>query len=350
VQGVQVTAVGGSWVVPAVSSTPANADSGVWVGIDGWGNGTVEQIGTEERVSNGQASYDAWVELFGDQNAQGQKGPYYDPYQIPLAINPHDTILARVAYVGANNFRFDIQDDPANGGTPQAWGVTLAPQYVVPQRSTAEWIVEAPGIPELTLANFGSVSFKGAWATVGGVTGPINVFPSNTTINMADPYGGFAATSNPPQDVGMAGPYESGVAASSSFTVTYKATPNGPVPLLGGRSGSTGTASAHSDRTDISPRASAAPSMVPGQPTDWEIQMGRCYPGNSQQGSVPFQTVSHCDPPPERPNTLATQVRVLLSFNEAMLAHRQAEAVQSRKAGHDTPSSTATQSDDVSEA
>ena len=46
-----VTAVSGSWIVPAVTpSTVSNAswqDCMVWVGIDGFSDQTVEQVGTE---------------------------------------------------------------------------------------------------------------------------------------------------------------------------------------------------------------------------------------------------------------------------------------------------------------
>ena len=44
------------------------------------------------------------------------------------------------------------------------------------QRSSAEWIVEAPSSNQgvLTLANFSTVTFSNATATINGVTGPID--------------------------------------------------------------------------------------------------------------------------------------------------------------------------------
>ena len=56
-----VTAVSGSWVVPTVSSSSGSTSySAVWVGIDGFSNGTVEQIGTSQDEVNGTAVYQVW--------------------------------------------------------------------------------------------------------------------------------------------------------------------------------------------------------------------------------------------------------------------------------------------------
>src|SRR5271166_4368093 len=53
-----VTAVSGSWVVPTVTgSRRGTVYSAAWVGIDGLSDSTVEQLGTEQDVSNGTAHY-----------------------------------------------------------------------------------------------------------------------------------------------------------------------------------------------------------------------------------------------------------------------------------------------------
>ena len=77
----------------------------------------MEQIGTQENETKGQATYYAWVEFYGDESTQGVKGTYYYQYPISsLTIHPGDTISARVSFVGtANNnssFEFEIQDSP----------------------------------------------------------------------------------------------------------------------------------------------------------------------------------------------------------------------------------------------
>ena len=64
-----VTAVSGSWIVPAVTppaTTPAGKrrSAPVWVGIDGLDNNTVEQVGTDSYVIGSKAYYYAWTEMY----------------------------------------------------------------------------------------------------------------------------------------------------------------------------------------------------------------------------------------------------------------------------------------------
>src|SRR5262245_54897585 len=103
-----VTAVGGEWVQPAVSGTGSSVSS-MWVGIDGAGNNTVEQIGTEADVVDGTPQYSAWYELFGDQSSTGEQGPDYYSVTIPnFTVRPGDLIDAEVSLVDGttNSFLF----------------------------------------------------------------------------------------------------------------------------------------------------------------------------------------------------------------------------------------------------
>ena len=47
-----------------VVKSPNGAVVGHWVGLDGWGNSTVEQVGIDTEVQNGVDSYYAWYEMF----------------------------------------------------------------------------------------------------------------------------------------------------------------------------------------------------------------------------------------------------------------------------------------------
>jgi hypothetical protein len=275
VPGAGVKAVGGTWVVPSVSGT-GTAESSAWVGIDGSGSNTVEQIGTAEQITNGQPSYHAWYEMYGTA------GPSY--YEVPIntmSIQPGDTITAEVSftaeasYLGSiNAFLLQIRDTRV-GGPVQYFSITQSSP--VAQRASAEWIVEAPmlGGNEQPLANFGSVHFSGAWATVGSTTGPINAFANNYAITMHDPNGGGAAyPSTPPANSNTLGFYEPpGGVSSSGFTVTY-ANPmalsagvslaqasNGPVATISAGSGRTG-ATALGHNTDQSVDLPQVPWMA----------------------------------------------------------------------------------------
>ncbi|MGA2257240.1 MAG: G1 family glutamic endopeptidase, partial [Thermoguttaceae bacterium] len=62
-----VTAVSGSWIVPkttlSANSSVLGSACAVWVGIDGFNNNTVEQVGTEAYVVDGGVYYNAWYEM-----------------------------------------------------------------------------------------------------------------------------------------------------------------------------------------------------------------------------------------------------------------------------------------------
>ncbi len=231
VPGSQITGVGATWIQPTVSSTGANSRTGFWVGMDGWANGTVEQIGTAWNTSIG---YWAWVEFYGDgiQNAQGQwtaQGPYFQPVSINsligsnyFTIEPGDVISASVTYVSStqttSTFEFRFQD--ARPGAPtKIWHDDLTTEYIVPARTTADWIVEAPAGGVYPLAAFSPVNFSGAWVSTGGPPQPITALP-NYQINLTPGAAGGTdftsglATSNTP------GPWQP-TGQSSAFNVVF---------------------------------------------------------------------------------------------------------------------------------
>ncbi len=203
-----VTAVAGTWKVPTVTGT-STGYAATWVGIDGWSSPTVEQIGTEADVSNGQAVYYAWYEMY----------PNYS-VTINLAVNPGDTISAQVSY-SAGAFALSL----TNVTTGHSYSTTqTAPRAA---RSSAEWIVEAPsnGFGVLPLANFGTETFSGAKAAVSGTTGPIDS-PSWASqvqqINMTNRYGTPLDSTSALTD--------SGSPATSGFTATYTGSTSSPPP------------------------------------------------------------------------------------------------------------------------
>ena len=171
-----VTSVSGSWKVPAVSGQ-GPAYSAVWVGIDGYSSSTVEQIGTESDVlSNGSPSYYAWYEMYPNysyniSNTTSPTGVVIT--SSTFTVKPGDSITASVQYVTTSTgsaFQLTLNDGSEffTIVIPQAAssGRHSAPQA---QRSSAEWIVEAPssGYGVLPLADFTSpVSFTGASFTV----------------------------------------------------------------------------------------------------------------------------------------------------------------------------------------
>ena len=172
------SAVSGQWAEPKVACK-ANAESSYsayWVGLGGGGqqSSALEQIGTQSDCSaTGETSYYAWYELVPSA-----------PVKLSLTINPGDSIWARTA-VSADKVSLYITDQT----THETWSRTLTMTSATPDTSTAEWVAEAPSecasgamsdCTPLTLANFGTATFKDAHTTSAGHIGSIS--DSNWTL------------------------------------------------------------------------------------------------------------------------------------------------------------------------
>lgn len=164
----------GSWIVPTIqgSCTSTNQYSSFWVGIDGFNSGTVEQTGTDSDCQNGAPTYYAWYEFY----------PHPSFLISGLAIHPGDHISADVVFAN-RRFTTTITDVTTGLSFSTSAKVNSA------QRSSAEWIAEAPssgGI--LPLANFGTVYYgtdntgvaSTCFATINGATGAIGSFASSS--------------------------------------------------------------------------------------------------------------------------------------------------------------------------
>ena len=191
-----VSDVKGTWTVPSVSSSDsANTYSSIWVGIDGYSDNTVEQTGTEQDMTADGADYYAWFEMY----------PKFAYRILNFPVEPDDVISAEVRYRGNNRFTLSLVNHTK--------GVSFSTtQRLKAQRQSAEWIVEPPfagGI--LPLADFGTVTFDGCSATLGGKTGTISDASwKYDAITMADLDGTVKAL---PSDLASGG---------ASFSVTWK--------------------------------------------------------------------------------------------------------------------------------
>ncbi len=196
----------GSWVVPAIQGTcpGTNQYSSFWVGIDGFNSGTVEQTGTDSDCQNGVPTYYAWYEFY----------PHPSFLINSMTVHPGDRISADASFNG-KSFVVTITDTT----TSQTFSTSARVRGA--QRSSAEWIAEAPsssgGI--LPLANFGTVAFgtdntgvaNTCDATINGVTGAMGSFGSSVQqISMVTNSGAVKAS---PSNLSSDG---------TSFTVTWK--------------------------------------------------------------------------------------------------------------------------------
>ena len=128
VTGGPFTTVTATWVQPRVkNSGGAFTDAAFWVGLDGDGSDTVEQIGTEA-YSQGVVGYAAWYEMYPDY-----------PVTIGMAIHPGDVLTATVTWVKPSIFTLTLvnRTTGADYTTSQVVGVP-------PALASAEVIAEAP--------------------------------------------------------------------------------------------------------------------------------------------------------------------------------------------------------------
>jgi hypothetical protein len=149
-----MTDVSGSWVVPAVTG-PSHTSrklkpeySSFWVGIDGDNSNTVEQTGTDSDWVNGAPVYYAWYEFY----------PAASKNIDTVTVHPGDVMTASVHWTGSS-FTLTLTNTSTNETFSQTGSVSNA------QRSSAEWIAEAPsGGGILPLADFGTVDFTSCTA------------------------------------------------------------------------------------------------------------------------------------------------------------------------------------------
>jgi hypothetical protein len=174
VTGSAFTSAKASWHVPEVncSKTP-NTYSAFWVGFDGWTNGTVEQNGTDSDCSGTTPQYFAWYEFF--------PAPPVLIKDVP--VSPGDVMSAEVSYNGSE-FTLYIKNETTGKSHTRTKAVPGA------QRSSAEWIAEAPGSSGggiLPLADFDKANFGEDKTGIGGTnyatdsstSGPISAFGSS---------------------------------------------------------------------------------------------------------------------------------------------------------------------------
>lgn len=158
------THVTGSWHVPQVQPPTGkrhyrrNTFSSSWVGIDGFGNRSLIQAGTEQDWLNGHAFYRAWWEIL--------PAPETPIASSSLTISPGDSMTVSIS-VGVPNWTITVTD------VTKSQSFTTLQPYAGPLTS-AEWIQEAPTIGRhvATLAPDATVSFDAG--TVNGANPGLN--------------------------------------------------------------------------------------------------------------------------------------------------------------------------------
>jgi hypothetical protein len=187
-----VSKVVGSWVVPNIQPSAVDTYCSLWVGIDGFGGPTVEQIGTEHNFFKGQQLHYAWFEMYPEPSHQIMGFP----------VEPGDQITASVIFIPLNGVlpaNSDLFIMQITNNTKRLYSIIPVITQSKMQRSCAEWVVEAPSLSTtLPLSNFGFASMYNCSAVINNVLGPINNPAwANEIVTMATPEGVTKASASP---------------------------------------------------------------------------------------------------------------------------------------------------------
>ena len=158
-----VTAIEASWTVPQLNVSAGDGYSSVWIGIGGQREKSLIQVGTEQDLSNGQETYNAWYELLPD----------YSVAINGLTISPGDTIVASLTLTNAKANIWNIELSDSTNGQTFIIGVSYNSSL-----TSGEWILERPSVNNQisNLSDFGNVPFSNCRVTVNNVQGSIDNF------------------------------------------------------------------------------------------------------------------------------------------------------------------------------
>ncbi len=167
----QFTEVLGSWVQPTAKCTSLGKTYGsFWVGLDGFTSKSVEQLGTDSDCKNvNSPTYYAWYEMYPAASV--------DISTTQFPVKPGDTMTASVTRSGTS-YTLSLQSS-------EGWTFSTT-QTGSDANTSAEWVAEAPDTCVLIfcsnarLTNFGSMTFSGAQAAIGGSLQPVSSFTTNS--------------------------------------------------------------------------------------------------------------------------------------------------------------------------
>jgi hypothetical protein len=162
--GKPFTRVTGRWTEPtAQCGTSGSSVSAFWVGLDGYQDQTVEQIGVQAKCTDGVASYYAWWQMW--------PSPYQDLPVAEYPVRPADVMTASVSRSG-DNYTLTLQSSAG-------WKFSTV-QTATAEDSSAEWIASSPRRCESCkydlLANFQQIGFTDAEAATTGPLRPVSTF------------------------------------------------------------------------------------------------------------------------------------------------------------------------------
>jgi len=192
-----VSQVSGSWTIPSTQCLPApyeNQDAFIanWVGIDGYTDQTVEQLGTATQCFEGVEYYYVWYEMYPAGTVEeGTTACINSNVDCP---QPGDKVSASVSVTaagsGENSYDLTLTD---HSRPAESFAVTQQCATATCLDASAEWVVERPAaappppapVQVLPLADFSRTGFTSAGVASGGRATSVQGFKDGPVSDIA---------------------------------------------------------------------------------------------------------------------------------------------------------------------
>ncbi|MFI1184470.1 G1 family glutamic endopeptidase [Streptomyces sp. NPDC020799] len=163
-----------TWTVPDIACSSEGDSVAEWVGLDGWSDDTVEQIGIQESCESGTPTFDNWYEFYPEP-----------PVYFHDRVQPGDIVHATAHHVSGTTYELTLTDET------QKWTRTKKADNWTAANSSAEVIVESNHrlFPRFRQIDFTKARFDGA---APGTVGAINLWASSRgrqQNEVSEPYG-----------------------------------------------------------------------------------------------------------------------------------------------------------------
>jgi hypothetical protein len=171
------TSITGSWNIPTMNCSKGRGDASPWIGIDGWSNDTVEQIGIDLDCRKGKASYHPWVEMY-----PGPSNYFRD------TVNAGDTLTASVQVSGSS---WILTESDLNTGWTKTFDETSKDEL-----ASAEAIVEdvgggaVPPVPDFNTVTFNKITVDGVPLASAGTVHKTTLERGSTRLSSESPLKG----------------------------------------------------------------------------------------------------------------------------------------------------------------
>jgi hypothetical protein len=193
----EFTKVSGDWTTPSVTCSAEDQITSDWVGLDGFGTGTVEQLGTISWCFESTPTYFTWYEMFPAGTVE-----------VGTALKPGDKIAASVTRT-KTSYALKLTDSTTSGNNIS---VTKTCALATCKDESAEWISERSSlqIGIMPQAHYNAFKITSGTETAGGKSGTIGTGPGVNAVTMIDGTQSY--------DLGTV----SGLTGGNSFSTTWK--------------------------------------------------------------------------------------------------------------------------------